>query len=130
MLPKYSTPPPPLPNLNYVPIPMLIDDQLSNNHTNHSPAIFSCSFILSRAVLLFRRTCNYTIKIEKRSSPVKGVQGKHPPPLSSLEMAYDTHFNTRPQTRVTGDETGGDYEVMDEGDRVIYEVIDERREED
>ncbi len=37
--------------------------------------------------------------------------------------AYDTHFNTGPQTRMTGDETGGDYEVMDEGDRVIYEVI-------
>ncbi len=41
--------------------------------------------------------------------------------------AYDTRFNTGPQT---GDETGGDYEMMDEGDRVIYEVIDEGREED
>ena len=91
-------------------------------------------FIFSRAVLLFRRTYNLTIKVEKRSSPVKGVQGKHPPPLSSLEMdmksndAYDTHFNTGPQTRMTGDETG---EVMDEGvGGVIYEVVDEGREDD
>ncbi len=44
--------------------------------------------------------------------------------------AYDTRLNTGPQTRMTGDETGGDYEVIDEGDRVIYDVIDERREED
>ncbi len=38
--------------------------------------------------------------------------------------AYDTHLNTGPQTRVTGDETGSDYGVIDEGDGVIYEVID------
>ncbi len=44
--------------------------------------------------------------------------------------AYDTRLNTGPQTRMTGDETGGDYEVMDEGDRVIYEVIDGGTEED
>ncbi len=67
------------------------------------------------------------MKVEKHSSPVKEVHGKHPPPLSSLEMdmksnaAYKTHFNTGPQTRVTGDETGGDYE----GDGDTYEVIDE-----
>ncbi len=37
--------------------------------------------------------------------------------------AYDTCFNTGPQTRMTGDETG---EVTDEGvGGVIYEVIDE-----
>ncbi len=41
--------------------------------------------------------------------------------------AYDTHFNTGPQTRLTGDETG---EVMDEGvGGVIYEVVDEGRED-
>ncbi len=55
---------------------------------------------------------------------MKEVQGKHPPPLNSLEMdmksnaAYDTHLNTGPQTRVTGDENVSDYEVIDEGDGV------------
>ncbi len=45
--------------------------------------------------------------------------------------AYDTHLNTGPQTRVTGDETDSDYEVMDEGvGGVIYEVNHEGREED
>ncbi len=40
--------------------------------------------------------------------------------------AYDTQLNTGPQTRMTGDETGSDYEVMVEGNGgVIYEVIDE-----
>ena len=67
---------------------------------------------------------------------MKGVQGEHPPPLSSLEVdmksnaAYDTHFNTGPQTRVTEDESVSDYEVIGEGDGVIYEVIDEGREDD
>ncbi len=97
-------------------------------YSHFVPSIANKLLFFSRAVLLFRRRCKYTLKIEKRSSPVKEVQGKHPPPLCSLEMdmkSNTVYVNTGPQTRVTGDETGSDYEVIDEGDRVIYEVIDE-----